>query len=78
MGEKKHLLIRYVFRDSLHELIVDDVGAVAAPLRGESFDGVLEKLPLFRDLECFNLRALFVSLTFLPAFFTNRFAAHQL
>lgn len=38
MGEKKHLLIRYVFRDSLHELIVDDVGAVAAPLRGESSD----------------------------------------
>lgn len=35
MGERKHLLIRYVFRDALHELIVDDVGAVAAPLRGE-------------------------------------------
>ncbi|KAK0546126.1 hypothetical protein OC846_005406 [Tilletia horrida] len=33
MGEKKHLLIRYVFRHQLHEVVVDDVSPLAAPLR---------------------------------------------
>lgn len=33
MGERKHLVIRYLFRSRLHETIVDDVTQLAAPLR---------------------------------------------
>jgi Domain of unknown function (DUF3395) len=37
MGERKHLKVRYIFRNQLHEAIVDDVNPFAAPLRGESW-----------------------------------------
>ena len=33
MGERKHLVVRYLFRNRLHEAIVDDVTQLAAPLR---------------------------------------------
>lgn len=33
MGERKHLIIRYLFRTRLHQAIVDDVTQFAAPLR---------------------------------------------
>jgi len=33
MGERKHLFVRYVFRHQLHEVYVDDVSPLAAPLR---------------------------------------------
>ncbi|CAD6887578.1 unnamed protein product [Tilletia laevis] len=33
MGERKHLFVRYVFRHQLHEVQVDDVAPLAAPLR---------------------------------------------
>lgn len=39
MGERKHLRVRYLFRGRLHEAIVDDVTALAAPLRGMSGRG---------------------------------------
>ena len=35
VGEKKRLYVRYVFRAQLHEFIVDDKDAVAAPLRSQ-------------------------------------------
>ena len=35
VGERKQLLIRYVFQGALHELVVDDEDAVAAPLRSQ-------------------------------------------
>lgn len=35
VGERKQLFVRYVFRGALHELVVDDDGAVAAPLRSQ-------------------------------------------
>lgn len=35
MGEKKRLRVRYFFKGRQHELEVDDLAAVAAPLRGE-------------------------------------------
>ena len=34
MGETKHLKVRYLFRNQVHEAIVDDVSPFAAPLRG--------------------------------------------
>ncbi|KDN39079.1 hypothetical protein K437DRAFT_259186 [Tilletiaria anomala UBC 951] len=33
MGDKKHLRVRYLFRNRIHEVIVDDVSPFAAPLR---------------------------------------------
>jgi DnaJ family protein C protein 11 len=33
MGERKHLIIRYLFRNRLHETIVDDITQLVAPLR---------------------------------------------
>ncbi len=33
MGEKKHLLIIYAFRGTLHKVVVEDFGEVAAPMR---------------------------------------------
>ncbi|WFD30604.1 hypothetical protein MSPP1_001625 [Malassezia sp. CBS 17886] len=35
IGERKHLMVRYVFRGAMHELVVDNEGAVAAPLRSQ-------------------------------------------
>lgn len=35
VGERKQLLIRYMFQGALHELVVDDEDAVAAPLRSQ-------------------------------------------
>lgn len=35
VGEKKSLYVRYVFRGHLHEVSVDDLGAVAIPLRSQ-------------------------------------------
>lgn len=33
MGERKHLVVRYLFRGRLHEAVVDDVTQLTAPLR---------------------------------------------
>ncbi|PWN31705.1 uncharacterized protein FA14DRAFT_151104 [Meira miltonrushii] len=33
MGERKHLIVRYLFRDRLHEVVVDDITQLTAPLR---------------------------------------------
>lgn len=33
MGERKHLIIHYLFRNRLHQTIVDDITQLAAPLR---------------------------------------------
>ncbi|PKI84548.1 hypothetical protein MVES_001411 [Malassezia vespertilionis] len=35
IGEEKHLLVRYVFRNKVHQLLATDTGAVAAPLRSQ-------------------------------------------
>lgn len=37
-GEKKHLFVRYLFRGALHELVVDDLGALALPLRSHQLE----------------------------------------
>ena len=34
IGERKHLFVRYLFRGELHQFVVADEDAVAAPLRG--------------------------------------------
>lgn len=38
MGEKKHLVIRYLFRGRRHEVVVDDISPVAMPLRSHQLD----------------------------------------
>ena len=36
MGEKKVLRVRYLFRDKVHEVTVNDLAGVQAPIRSES------------------------------------------
>lgn len=38
MGEAKRLRIQYLFRDKLHEVTVNDMDAVRAPLRTHVVD----------------------------------------
>jgi len=40
MGENKLLRIQYIFRDKLHEVTVDDQGALRAPMRTHVLDDV--------------------------------------
>lgn len=35
IGEPKKLRVRYIFKDVLHQVTVDDVGALRAPIKGE-------------------------------------------
>jgi len=35
LGEKKQLRIRYEFQKKLHEVVVADMAAVVAPVRGK-------------------------------------------
>jgi DnaJ homolog subfamily C member 11 len=39
MGEPKTLRVRYLFRSRLHEVSVDDVSGLRAPLRAHAIEG---------------------------------------
>jgi DnaJ family protein C protein 11 len=42
MGETKTLRIRYLFKSRLHEVSVDDLSPVRAPLRAHAVEGARE------------------------------------